>query len=177
MREGPSGKRFDEQWREIPDDRPVEVPVGMQRPKSMQEMVAMYVANAMALQRKMSGEEEGADVAEDLEVEDEEGDEEILTPYELHAMAANFEAHERRKAWMARNLHGKKGGGAVRGGEERVSGAPGPGSVGPEKGRGEVSGAASDSGASSVRSVESAAGVQSGGPGGKGAGTSDNRSG
>lgn len=103
MRVGRSGKRFDEQWREIPDDTPVEIPVKLRQPRSMQEMVAMYVANAMALERRMSGDEEDAEVAEDLEV-DEDGDGEILTPYELHAMAADVEREHRRKEWLDKNV-------------------------------------------------------------------------
>lgn len=108
MRVGPSGKRFDEQWRELNDDTPVEIPVKMREPRSMQEMVAMYVANAMALERKMASDEESVDHAEDLSVEDEDGDGEVLTPYELHAMAAEVEAFNRRKQWMAQNLGPKK---------------------------------------------------------------------
>lgn len=103
MRVGPSGKKFDDQWREIPDDTPVEIPVKLRQPRSMQEMVAMYVANAMALDRRMSGGEEDADSAEDLEV-DEDGDGEILTPYELHAMAAEVEREQRRKEWLDKNV-------------------------------------------------------------------------
>lgn len=102
MRFGPSGKKFDEQWREIPDDTPIEIPVRMRQPKSMQDMVSMYVHQAMKLQERMSAEAEAVDEAEDLAEEGEEGDE-ILTPYELHDMAAEVERDARRREWLKRN--------------------------------------------------------------------------
>lgn len=104
-RVGPSGKMFDEDWREIPDSTPVSVPVNL-RPKSMEQMVAMYVQQAMALDSRMKG-EENSDEAEDMEV-DEEGESEILTPYELHALAADAEREARRKAWLRDQIVGKK---------------------------------------------------------------------
>lgn len=150
MREGPSGKRFDEQWREIPDDTPVSVSVNL-RPKSMEQMVATYVAQALALQAKMKG-EESSDEAEDFEV-DEDGDSEILTPYELHAMAAEAEREARRKAWFLEQVRGKQkergddkgaanvaAGSGGRGGEKATSGVGGNGSNGSGKGEGVAEG-------------------------------------
>lgn len=105
MRTGPSGKQFDDEWREIPDDTPRSVSVDL-RPKSMEQMVATYVAQAMALQAKLKGEEVAGE-AEDLEVDDE-GEDEILTPYELHAMAAEAERDVRRRMWLKEQIAGKK---------------------------------------------------------------------
>lgn len=105
MKIGPSGKQFDDEWREIPDDTPRSVSVDL-RPKSMEQMVATYVAQAIALQAKLKG-EELAEEAEDLEVDDE-GDDEILTPYELHAMAAEAERDLRRRMWLKEQIAGRK---------------------------------------------------------------------
>lgn len=117
MRVGPSGKKFDDDWGELPDDTPVEIPVKMRQPRSMQEMVAMYVSNALALDRRMNNEEESVDVGEDMEVDDEA--DEILTPYELHAMSAEIEAHQRRKAWLDKNLRPRYNGGTADKGEPK----------------------------------------------------------
>lgn len=157
MREGPSGKRFDEQWREIPDDTPVSVSVNL-RPKSMEQMVALYVAQAMSLQQKMNG-EETSEEAEDLDV-DEEGDSEILTPYELHALAAEAEREARRKEWLLQQIRGRskkepgddKGradasaGSGDRAGEKAASGVGGNGSNGAGKGEGVAPGEKTGSG-------------------------------
>lgn len=161
MKVGPSGKQFDDDWREIPDDTPRSVSVDL-RPKSMEQMVATYVAQAMALQSRMKG-EEGPQEAEDLEVEDE-GDDEILTPYELHAMAAEVERDMRRRQWLAENSR------AVYRKKKRVPEDGESGSVGQGKERESVSGSVSGGGASSVRAVESAEGVRKGGPAGEAAG-------
>lgn len=161
MRVGPSGKKFDDQWREIPDDTPVSVSVDF-RPKSMEQMVAAYVANAMALEARMKGEETTED-AEDLEVDDE-GESEILTPYELHAMAAEVEREARKREWLQKNSR------AVYREKKRVPPDGEPGLVGQGEKRGDVSGAASGGGAPSVRPVEPSEGVRQGGPGGEGAG-------
>lgn len=160
MREGPSGKKFDDDWREIPDSTPRSVSVDL-RPKSMEQMVAMYVSQAMALESRIKG-EEGVEEAEDLEVDDE-GEAEILTPYELHAMAAEVERDARRREWLAKNsrfVYRKK---------ERVPEDGKPGSVGQGEERGAVSGAVPGGGASAVRPVEQAKEVRPGGPGGEAA--------
>lgn len=124
MRQGPSGKMFDEQWREIPDDTPVSVPVNL-RPKSMEQMVAMYVQQAMALDSRMKG-EENSEEAEDMEVDDE-GDSEILTPYELHALAADAEREARRRLWLRQQMAGRKKPAAEPPAKEASSTEPPPG--------------------------------------------------
>lgn len=104
MRVGPSGKQFTDDWKEIPDDTAIEIPVKFRGPKSMEDMVALYVANAFKLQQRMRGEEDDLDTREDLEVEDGEDGEDILTPYELHAIAAEVEADRRKREWFAKQV-------------------------------------------------------------------------
>lgn len=150
MRIGPSGKQFDDEWREIPDDTPRSVSVDL-RPKSMEAMVATYVAQAMALQSRMSG-EEGAEEAEDLEV-DEDGEGEILTPYELHAMAAEAERDLRRRTWLTQQMKGGKMGASVKKGDgdgrskvdEGVRSAGQAGNAGKADGKSESGSVAGDS--------------------------------
>lgn len=161
MRTGPSGKQFDDDWREIPDSTPRSVSVDL-RPKSMEQMVAQYVAQAMALESRMKGEESVED-SEDLEVDDE-GELEILTPYELHAMAAEVERDARKREWLAKNSR------AVYREKKRVPPDGKPGPVGQGEERGEVPGSVPGGGASAVRSVESVKEVRPGGPGGEAAG-------
>lgn len=167
---GPSGKKFDEQWREIPDDTPIEIPVRMRQPKSMQDMVSMYVHQAMKLQERMSAEAEALEEAEDLGEEGEEGDE-ILTPYELHDMAAEVEREQRRAAWLKKNSR------AVRREEKRVPDDSKPGPVGQGEGREPVPGPVPGGGASPVRPVESAKEVRQGESGGERPGPAVSRGG
>lgn len=81
--------KYDEFGREIPDDTPLEVPVNFRRPPSIQELIALHVRAAMQVERAM-----GADDEEDFEEGDERDD--ILTPYELHAMAGEADLEFRR---------------------------------------------------------------------------------
>lgn len=161
MREGPSGKRFDDQWREIPDDTPVSVSVNL-RPKSMEQMVALYVQQAMALQSKMSGEESALE-AEDIEVDDE-GDSEVLTPYELHALAADAERDARRRAWLTQQIKGGRMGASVNKGDRdgRTKVDEGVGGVGQAGSSGKADGK-SESGAVAGNSEEAGRVTASGG--------------
>lgn len=86
--------RYNEKGQEIPDDTPLELPLKLKRAPTIQEMIAMYVQNAFRLQSKM--EHGSSDEEEDLDVDDD-GDEEVLTPYELHAIAAEYDIAERQQ--------------------------------------------------------------------------------
>lgn len=63
--------RHDEKGREIPDPRPMEMPLGMRKPESMEDMIRRYVrveASRIAQQEGMESFEE----ADDFEVEDDD---------------------------------------------------------------------------------------------------------
>lgn len=77
--------RYNEFGEEILDDTPLEAPVKFRRPPSISELIAMHVRSAMQVERAMGVESE-EDFDEGMEADD------ILTPYELHAAAA--EAHD-----------------------------------------------------------------------------------
>lgn len=63
--------RHDEKGREIPDPRPMEMPLGMRKPESMEDMIRRYVrveASRIAQQEGMESFEE----ADDFDVEDDD---------------------------------------------------------------------------------------------------------
>lgn len=114
--------KYNEFGEELPDDTPVEVPLRLRsrRPPTIQEMIAMYVRQERALDRQMGGRSE-ADEEEDFDV-DEDGEDEILTPYELHALAAETEMAENQRS---RELSRYKG---IKYGRESAKDSPGVGS-------------------------------------------------
>jgi hypothetical protein len=86
-------KGRDPQW-EIPDPTPVSIPVGAERPPTIQEMLAMYLANDAVRQEL---EDEGFETFE--EADDFEPEEEDMLPmseYEIteYQMEAEVEPHE-----------------------------------------------------------------------------------
>lgn len=94
--------KYNEFGEELPDDSPVEIPLRFrrQRPPSIQELIALYVRNEQALARQTGKSE--ADEEEDFDV-DEDGDEDILTPYELHAISAELDS-EVKKVYSKRTV-------------------------------------------------------------------------
>ena len=133
--------KYNEFGEELPDDTPVEVPlrVRVQRPPTIQELIAMYVRQERALERQMGRTRSESEEEEDFDV-DEEGEDEILTPYELHALAAETEREENdRRRDLARYKGMKygdqseqdvKGAGSDRKGAAEDTGSKGSGSAG-----------------------------------------------
>lgn len=113
--------KYNDFGEELPDDTPVEIPLRFQRqrPPSIQELIALYVRNEQALARA-SGRAESVE-EEDFDV-DEDGEEDIMTPYELHALAADT---EREYASRARRSARDK---EADNGAKRVEGVKGAGS-------------------------------------------------
>lgn len=81
--------KYNERGEEILDDTPVEAPIKFTRPRSIQELIALHVRSMMQVDRAM-----GKDDEEDFEEYEERDD--ILTPYELHAMAGEADLEFRR---------------------------------------------------------------------------------
>lgn len=81
--------RYNERGEEILDDTPVEAPIKFRRPPTIHELIALHVRAATQVDHAM-----GADDEENF-VEDADGDD-ILTPYELHAMAGEADDEFRR---------------------------------------------------------------------------------
>lgn len=75
--------KFDAHGRELPDSTPIEIPAGMRRPESVQEMMARMVRTSIS-QMAVSQGKESFDEAFDFDVDD---DAELpLTSHELVAM-------------------------------------------------------------------------------------------
>lgn len=62
---------FDERGRQVPDPRPVEVPLSFQRPPSLQEEIKRFVRLELS-KRAASQELESFDEADDFDVDDED---------------------------------------------------------------------------------------------------------
>lgn len=71
--------RYDEQGRELPDPTPVEIPVGFQRPESLQEQIKRLVRTELSAQAQAEG-FESFEEADDFEVGD---DYDPSSPHEL----------------------------------------------------------------------------------------------
>lgn len=129
---------------EIPDDVPVEIPLRFrrQRPPSIQELIALYVRNEQALARA-SGRAESVE-EEDFDVDDD-GNEDIMTPYELHALAADTEREYASRARKSAQKEKRDG--------ERVESGAGAGSdrKGDGKGEGSKAGSADSKDAGGAR--------------------------
>lgn len=63
--------RLNERGEEIPDPRPVELPIGFERPESIQDMIRRLVQDPMIRQDLDSREVETFDEADDFETEDD----------------------------------------------------------------------------------------------------------
>lgn len=71
--------RQDEKGREIPDPKPLELPIGFKRPESLAEQVQRLVRNQVSQYAAMHG-EETFEEADDFDIED---DVDPTTPYEV----------------------------------------------------------------------------------------------
>lgn len=75
--------QYDERGREIPDNTPVEIPLGWRRPLTLQEQIQRHIRvefSQLASSRGFESFEE----ADDFDVDE---DPDMLTQYELHEMA------------------------------------------------------------------------------------------
>lgn len=125
---------------EWPESTPVELPIGYSHPPTIQEMLATMVRQELQMRDEMDPEKE-VEREEDFEMDEDEG-EELLTPGELHYMAAQERERLVREGHDFRS--GKK---------ERVQGDGESGAVRQGKGFKDVSGPVAGGGASPVRSV------------------------
>lgn len=73
-------KRYD--WKEYPDPTPVEIPIEMQRPESMDEKIKRIIQTQISAQAAMNG-TETFDEANDFDVQD---DFEVAEPVSQHEM-------------------------------------------------------------------------------------------
>lgn len=83
---------YNDRGEEILDDTPVEVPLHLRnrRPPSIQELIAMHVRAEAQVARAMGENQDEEDFSEEEEFD------EVLTPYELHAYAADADLEMRR---------------------------------------------------------------------------------
>lgn len=79
--------RFDELGRELPDPTPIEVPLGMRRPETIQQMMARLVSSEISRSAEKAGFESHKD-AFDFDVDDD--DELPFTGHELLAMKPEY---------------------------------------------------------------------------------------
>lgn len=78
--------RYDELGREIADQRPVELPLGVRRPPSMAEMIQAAVRREMSAAAAARG-QETFEEADDFEVDE---DPDPLSPYEIPVSPPEF---------------------------------------------------------------------------------------
>lgn len=76
--------QFDNLGRQIPDPRPVEVPLGYTRPPSLQEEIKRFVRNELSLRAREQG-VETFEEADDFDIPEEE--DEFVSEYEVQEMA------------------------------------------------------------------------------------------
>lgn len=145
--------KYDQHGRELPDDTPVEAPVGLKRPPTLHEMIAMHVRSAVFAQRAGEAGMETEEEANDFDLDGDDDEELPVTPYEMKVMVEEDVDREKR-------------GRAVRKREERVQGDAAPGSVRSGEERKDVSRKDAGGGSSSVQSVEQASEVRKGDSGG-----------
>lgn len=145
--------KYDELGRELPDDTPVEAPVGLKRPPTLHEMIAMHVRSAVFAQRAAQVGMETEEEANDFDLDGDDDEELPVTPYEMKVMVEEDVDREKR-------------GRALRKREERVQGDAAPGSVRSREERKDVSGKDAGGGAPSVQPVEQASQVRKGDAGG-----------
>lgn len=75
--------KFDKEGREVPDPRPVAVPIGFRRPESLTNQIRRMVRNELSQVAAARGVESFRE-ANDFELEDDAED--FLTPYEVQGM-------------------------------------------------------------------------------------------
>lgn len=71
--------KFNEEWEEIGDDTPVELPLGFKRPPTLQEQIKAFVRTALSDQARAAG-AETFEEANDFDL----GDEEDILPTSPH---------------------------------------------------------------------------------------------
>lgn len=81
--------QYDEFGRELPDDTPIEVPVGLKRPPTLHEMIAMHVRGAMFQQKVQEAGFESEEEANDFEVDGDDLEELPMTPHEIAAQVGD----------------------------------------------------------------------------------------
>lgn len=93
--------------REMPDSRPVEWPVGISRPKTIQEMIQESIRTHFSQQASRQG-MESFEEADDFDVEDDDGD--FVSPYEIRDMPVDVMMQERATGTRERESEdGNKG--------------------------------------------------------------------
>lgn len=73
--------QLDERGWEIPDPNPVEMPIGFERPESVEEMIQRMVRGGVSALAREAG-YETFEEADNFEIEDEDGFNDPATPYE-----------------------------------------------------------------------------------------------
>jgi len=81
--------QFDEKGREIPDPTPLEMPAGMNRPLTIEEQIQRYVRGHLSRMAAENG-QETFEEADDLEMDEYDDPDDIMTPYEVHVMASEI---------------------------------------------------------------------------------------
>lgn len=73
--------KYDEKGQEIPDPRPMAIPIGMKRPETLQEMIARMVHQHSVVAQRHG--HETFEEADDFDVEDEDVP---VSPYQMTQM-------------------------------------------------------------------------------------------
>lgn len=83
---------YNEKHEEIPDNTPVEMPIGYERPESLESMIARMVKTA-SIQAKKTGQFDTDEEADDFET----GEEEPVSPYQFTDMEEEAPRYVRPK--------------------------------------------------------------------------------
>lgn len=95
---------YNEKGQEIPDPTPIEVPLKMQRPPDIHELIARAVRGERVRQRLEQEGFESWEEANDFGEDDEEGP---VSKYELTEMQDEFYDSDRRKLAASRRSNGR----------------------------------------------------------------------
>lgn len=87
--------RYNELGQELPDDTPLELPVGMRRPLTLQEQIQQAVRGAVS-RAAARHERETFDEANDFDVEDDDGFEASMTVHEFRDMKVEIPDEAKR---------------------------------------------------------------------------------
>lgn len=135
--------QYDKEGREIPDDTPVEMPLGFKHPPTIQEMIQQAIRVEMSRQAAEQG-MESFEESDDFEVGEEFEDN--LTPFELKEMQEEYiipapkGGGKDERVESAESVKGVESSGRV-GAESKGGDQPGPGSVADDsKGKSEAVG-------------------------------------
>lgn len=107
---------YNDRGEEIPDPTPVEVPLNLRRPLSLQDEMRRFIRTELSQQASAKG-DESFEEADDFEVDDEE---EFITQYELTEMQEESRMPvdrdsrdlDRRKEDVGKAQQGREGDGA-----------------------------------------------------------------